>query len=157
MERDRYPGFPGFRMYHEFFAGLGGAFEPVICTEGEKRRLLCGIRGLVGHPTHEFRLLREDLELTARIREARRYDANRLFVRFEFRRMEPNCTWSRPLQMMALFDEHLQLTGHCILCGKCVTRDFARAEALLTEAVEACPDRKDFAADLERARNGENL
>ena len=47
--------------------------------------------------------------------------------------------------------------GHCLLCGRCVERAFARAEALLEEAVAVCPDRKDFAESLEQARNREEI
>ena len=45
--------------------------------------------------------------------------------------------------------------AHCILCGKCVERDLARAEELLTAAVEACPAREDFARDLAIVQSGE--
>ena len=47
--------------------------------------------------------------------------------------------------------------GHCLICGRCVETDFERAESLLEEAVEACPDRADFAENLEKARNRESI
>ena len=43
--------------------------------------------------------------------------------------------------------------GNCLLCGECAGKDLGRACSLLEKAVAANPDRKDFAENLERARN----
>ena len=43
--------------------------------------------------------------------------------------------------------------GSCLLCGECAGKNASRARLLLEKAVAANPDRKDFAENLERARN----
>ena len=40
--------------------------------------------------------------------------------------------------------------AHCLLCGKCVPKDVARAETLLVEAIRANHDREDWQKDLAR-------
>lgn len=115
MEANLFPVLPGFRMHRDFFALLGENFEPVALEEEEKRRYERQISELMGVPTHEFRQLRADLKLTASVREARRYSEGRLFVRFEFRRLEPDCDWSGPRQLMAVFDEHGALVAYTVM------------------------------------------
>lgn len=40
--------------------------------------------------------------------------------------------------------------AHCLLCGKCVPKDVARAETLLVEAIRVNHDHEDWQRDLER-------
>lgn len=91
---------PGFQMFNAFFSDLKGAFEPVACSNMEKREYVDALKTLPGSPAQEFRTLREDLDLTAKVREVRRYGKDKTFVRFEFKRLDSNCTWSRPFQFM---------------------------------------------------------
>ena len=115
MGEDRFPELPGFRLYDDFFAGLGDDFEPVALGAEDKQAYEREIASLIGYPPHEFYELRGDLGLTAKVREARRYDEDRLFVRFEFRRLEPQGTWSGPCQLMALFDAQRKLSAYTVL------------------------------------------
>ena len=66
----------------------------------------------------DFLRLREDLELTAKVREARRYADGRTFVRYEFNRVESNCTWSRPYQLMTVFGQIGDLESYTVLGGR---------------------------------------
>lgn len=106
---------PGFRMFNAFFADLKGDFEPVVCTPKEKREYVASLKTLTGYPAHEFGFLREDLDLTAKVREMRRYGVDKTFVRFEFKRLESNCTWSVPFQLMGIFDDLKNLTSYTVM------------------------------------------
>ena len=77
---------PRFKMFNAFFADLKGDFAPTQLTETEKEVYRKSICSLVGWPMEEFMTLREDLEITAHVREARKYANGRSFVRYEFRR-----------------------------------------------------------------------
>ena len=96
---------PGFKMFNAFFSDLKGAFEPTILTEKQKAVFPQAIAALDGSPKEALRPLREDFGLTAKVREARKYEDGRTFVRYEFNRLESNCTWSRPYQLGAAFRE----------------------------------------------------
>ena len=115
MKEDRFPELPRFKMYNEFFAGLGNDFEPVALGRQEKKGLIREISQIEGHPNHEFRQLREDLALSAQVREVRRYADGKMYVRFEFRRMESNCDWSIPYQMLAMFDGSGKLESYTVV------------------------------------------
>ena len=109
---------PGFKMFNAFFFDLKGAFEPTMLTEKQKEVFRQAIAALDGSPKEVFRPLREDLELTAKVREARRYADGRMFVRCEFNRLESNCTWSRPYQLMAVFGQIGDLESYTVLRGR---------------------------------------
>ena len=109
---------PGFKMFNAFFADLKGPFEPMVLTNKEKDAFRKAICVLGGSPKEALRPLCEDLELTAKIREARRYAGGWTFVRYEFRRLESNCTWSRSYQFMAAFDNIGNLKSYTVLCGR---------------------------------------
>lgn len=109
---------PGFKMFNAFFSDLKGAFEPTILTEKQKAVFRQAIAALDGSPKEALRPLREDLGLTAKVREARRYSDGRTFVRYEFNRLESNCTWSRPYQLMAVFGQIGDLESYTVLRGR---------------------------------------
>lgn len=109
---------PGFRPFNAFFAELKGAFEPVACTEDERRGYVEALQTLAGTPAQEFHTLREDLALTAKVREVRRYGEERTFVRFEFKRLGSDCTWSPPYQLMAVFDDLGTLVCYTVLAER---------------------------------------
>lgn len=109
---------PGFKMFNMFFADLKGTFEPTMLTEKQKEVYRKSIVALNGSPKEAFRPLREDLELTAKVREARLYADGRTFVRYEFRRLGSNCTWSRPYQLMAIFSQDGDLESYTVLRGR---------------------------------------
>ena len=106
---------PGFQMFNAFFSDLKGAFEPVACSNKEKREYVDALKTLPGSPAQEFRTLREDLDLTAKVREVRRYGKDKTFVRFEFKRLDSNCTWSRPFQFMGIFDDLKNLVSYTVM------------------------------------------
>ena len=109
---------PGFKMFNAFFSDLKGAFEPTILTEKQKAVFLQAISALDGSPQEVLRPLREDLGLTAKVREARQYEDGRTFVRYEFNRLESNCTWSAPYQLMAAFGQTGNLESYTVLRGR---------------------------------------
>ena len=109
---------PGFKMFNAFFSDLKGAFEPAMLTKKQKEVFRRAIAALGGSPKEAFRPLREDLELTVKVREARRYADGRTFVRYEFNRVESNCTWSRPYQLMAVFGQIGDLESYTVLDGR---------------------------------------
>ena len=109
---------PGFKMFNAFFSDLKGAFEPTILTEKQKAVFLQAISALDGSPQEVLRPLREDLGLTAKVRETRRYADGRTFVRYEFNRLESNCTWSAPYQLMAAFGQTGNLESYTVLRGR---------------------------------------
>ena len=106
---------PGFQMFNAFFSDLKGAFEPMACSNKEKREYVDALKTLPGSPAQEFRTLREDLDLTAKVREVRRYGKDKTFVRFEFKRLDSNCTWSRPFQFMGIFDDLKNLVSYTVM------------------------------------------
>lgn len=105
---------PGFKMFNAFFSDLKGAFEPTILTEKQKAVFRQAIAALDGSPKEALRPLREDFGLTAKVREARKYEDGRTFVRYEFNRLESNCTWSRPYQLMAAFGQVGDLESYTV-------------------------------------------
>jgi len=109
---------PGFCTYREFFNRLGGPFENVIPAEGEKKMLVQALQRIDGAPGHEFRQLRDDLDLTARVREVRRYGGNRTFVRFEYQRLIHPAEWGLPLQLMVLFGRNRRILAYTVLQGR---------------------------------------
>ena len=121
---------PRFKKFNAFFSDLTGEFEPTMLTAKEKNVCLKAIASIDGESKIEFMELREDLELTAKVRETRRYPDGRMFVRFEFRRLEEtgaSCSsvdenygfvWSRPYQLMAVFDSMLTLESYTVLPGR---------------------------------------
>lgn len=121
---------PGFKKFNAFFSNLTGAFEPMKLSAKEKYVFLKAIAALDGESKVEFLELREDIELTATVREARRYPDGRMFVRFEFKRMEEtgaSCSstdksygfiWSKPYQLMAVFDSMWTLESYTVLPGR---------------------------------------
>ena len=109
---------PGFKMFNAFFSDLKGAFEPTILTEKQKAVFRQAIAALDGSPKEALRPLREDFGLTAKVREARQYEDGRTFVRYEFNRLESNCTWSRPYQLMAAFGRVGDLESYTVLRGR---------------------------------------
>lgn len=109
---------PGFKMFNAFFSDLKGAFEPTILTEKQKAVFRQAIAALDGSPKEALRPLREDFGLTAKVREARQYEDGRTFVRYEFNRLESNCTWSRPYQLMAAFGQVGDLESYTVLRGR---------------------------------------
>ena len=118
MKRRLSDALPCFKMFNAFFSDLNGAFEPTMLTEKQKAVFRQAIAALDGSPKEGFRPLREDLELTAKVREARRYADGRTFVRYEFNRLESNCTWSRPYQLMAVFGQIGDLESYTVLRGR---------------------------------------
>ena len=121
---------PGFQTFNAFFADLEGDFEPIQLSDKENAAFLKVLVSLDGAAKMEFRELREDLELTARIREARRYADGRTFVRVEFRHLEEtdhSCSsagqpcgfaWTGPYQLMAAFDSAGALDSYTVLPGR---------------------------------------
>lgn len=126
---------PKFKKFNAFFSDLTGAFEPVMLTAKEKDVFLKAIVSLDGESRIEFLELREDLELTATVRETRRYPGGKTFVRFEFKRMEEtgaSCSstsedygfvWSRPYQLMAVFNSMWTLESYTVLPGRDIMTD----------------------------------
>ena len=108
----------GFKMFNAFFADLKGSFEPTILTEKEKEVFRKTLALLNGEPKEALQTLREDIDLTAKVREARRYADGKTFVRYEFNRLESDCTWSRPYQLMAVFDRLGDLESYTVLRGR---------------------------------------
>ena len=129
MDKSIAESLPGFKMFNDFFADLKGDFEPVVLAEGEKELYLRALGALDGADKIDFLELREDLELTAKVREARRYAGGRMYVRFEFRRLSDTAKscestdeqysfeWSRPYQLMVLFDGHGHIDSYTVLSG----------------------------------------
>ena len=129
MEKSVPESLPGFKMFNDFFANLKGDFEPVALAEGEKALYLRSLGSLDGAAKMDFLELREDLELTAKVREARRYADGRMYVRFEFRRLRDTAKsceatdeqysfgWSRPYQLMMVFDRHGHIDSYTVLSG----------------------------------------
>ena len=121
---------PGFQTFNAFFADLKGDFEPTRLTDKENAAYLKALASIDGASTMDFLGLREDLELTARIREARRYAGGRTFVRVEFRRLEEtdcSCSsagqpcgfaWKGPYQLMTAFDSAGELDSYTVLPGR---------------------------------------
>ena len=121
---------PGFQTFNAFFADLEGDFEPIQLSDKENAAFLKALASIDGAAKMEFRELREDLELTARIREARRYADGRTFVRVEFRHLEEtdhSCSsagqpcgfaWTGPYQLMAAFDSAGALDSYTVLPGR---------------------------------------
>ena len=121
---------PGFQTFNAFFADLKGDFEPTRLTDKENAACLKALASIDGASTMDFLGLREDLELTARIREARQYADGRTFVRVEFRRLketDSSCssagqpcgfTWKGPYQLMAAFDSAGELDSYTVLPGR---------------------------------------
>ncbi len=123
--------FPRFKKFNAFFSGLTGDFEPANLTEKEKAASLKAIASIDGASRMDFWSLREDLELTATVREARRYANGATFVRFEFKRLNDtarSCSpkarygfrWSRPYQLMAVFDPMWTLESYTVLPGRAI-------------------------------------
>ena len=106
---------PQFRLLNEFFGLLKGEFEPLRISEAEKRAYVEALMKLIGSPAHLFRQLRDDLDLTARVRESRRYDGNRYFVRFDFRRMTKRNGFGLPIQLMAIFDGQRNVIAYTVV------------------------------------------
>lgn len=106
---------PDFRMYHAFFEELGDDFDPMTLSEDEKRESVEALWKLTGSPAHEFRQLCDDLNLTAQVREARRYAEDRIYVRFDFRRMTDSGGFGEPLQLMVVFDELWNIQMYTVL------------------------------------------
>ncbi len=126
--------FPRFKKFNAFFSGLTGDFEPTNLTEKEKAASLKAIASIDGAARMDFWSLREDLELTATVREARRYANGTTFVRFEFKRLNDtarSCSpkarygfrWSRPYQLMAMFDPMWTLESYTVLPGRDVVSE----------------------------------
>lgn len=109
---------PGFRTFNPFFAELREPFEPVACGEPEKRAYVRALAALHGRPAHLFRQVREDIALTAVVREVRRYGGDRTFVRFEFTPMGAHCVWGDPVQLMVVFDELGNIVRYTVLRGR---------------------------------------
>lgn len=128
MEKSIAESLPGFKMFNDFFADLKGDFEPVALSEGEKELYLRALGSLDGAEKMHFLELREDLELTAKVREARRYADGKMYVRFEFKRLKDTAKscesdeqysfeWSRPYQLMVLFDGQGHIGSYTVLSG----------------------------------------
>jgi len=129
MEKSITGSLPGFKMFNDFFANLKGDFEPVALAEDEKELYLRSLGSLDGAAKMDLLELREDLELTAKVREARRYADGRMYVRFEFRRLSDTAKscesideqysfeWSRPYQLMMVFDRHGHIDSYTVLSG----------------------------------------
>ena len=128
MEKSIAESLPGFKMFNDFFAGLKGDFEPVALSEGEKESYIRMLGSLDGADKLDFLELREDLELTAKVREARRYADGKMYVRFEFRRLgdtakscesdeQYSFEWSCPYQLMVAFDRHGHIDLYTVLGG----------------------------------------
>lgn len=126
--------FPRFKKFNAFFSGLTGDFEPTNLTEKEKEAALKAIASIDGASRMDFWSLREDLELTATVREARRYANGATFVRFEFKRLNDtarSCSpkarygfrWSRPYQLMAMFDPMWTLESYTVMPGRDVVSE----------------------------------
>ena len=118
MESSLSKSLPGFKMFNAFFADLKGSFEPTILTDKEKEVFRRTLALLDGEPKEVLQTLREDLDLTAKVREARQYADGRTFVRYEFNRLNANCTWSRPYQLMAVFGQLGGLESYTVLRGR---------------------------------------
>ncbi|MBQ3288037.1 MAG: sel1 repeat family protein [Kiritimatiellae bacterium] len=118
MQQKLSDALPGFKMFNAFFAGLKGDFKPMPLTDNEKAAFKKRLADLNGKPKELFMTLHEDLELTAQVREARRYADGRTFVRYEFRRLGYRCAWSRPYQLMVVFDRIGNLDSYTVLRGR---------------------------------------
>ena len=129
MEKSITESLPGFKMFNDFFAHLKGDFEPAVPTESEKESYLRALGSLDGADKMDFLALREDLELTTKVREVRRYADGRMYVRFEFRRLgdtaksceatdeQYSFEWSRLYELMMVFDWHGHIDSYTVLSG----------------------------------------
>lgn len=115
MNRTLQRHLPGFQMFRGFFDRLGEDFKPVKAADAEKRHFLKALKMLGGTSAHEFRQLRDDLELTARVRDVRRRGEDEVYVRFDFRRMERDGRFGLPLQLMVLFNGHGKIRSYTVL------------------------------------------
>ena len=159
--------FPRFKKFNAFFADLKGDFEPTILTEKEKEASLKAVASIDGVSTMDFWSLREDLELTAAVREARRYANGTIFVRFEFKRLEEtgaSCastedsygfTWSRPYHLMAAFDPMWTFESYTVLPGRDVVAEGLEFSVSSSKSGSLrYEDTDDVAYVLDRLTNG---
>lgn len=115
MNRRCVNSLPRFRMFNAFFGLLRGGFEPLRISEAEKRAYVQALKNLGGSPLHLFRQLRDDLDLTARVREARRYDGNRFYIRFDFFRMTKLGWTGMPIQLMVIFNGSKDIVSYTVV------------------------------------------
>lgn len=113
---------PRFLLYKEFFAQLGPDFRSVTLKKSEKKICLEAMKAIDGGPHCVMREFRDDFDLTAVVREARRYCEN-TFVRAEFHHMRCDGEWSAPVQFMALFDSRFNLCSYTVLVDRGELKD----------------------------------
>lgn len=167
MEINLSDALPGFKKFNAFFADLKGDFEPAQLTDKEKGTFLKAISSIDGASKIEFLEFREDFELTAKVREARRYADGRTFVRFEFRRLEERAAscasddcpsefvWTNPCQLMAVFDSADSLDSYTVLPDR---DDMPDGLAFAVQSIEPGPlyyeDTDDIAYVLDQLKIG---
>ena len=108
---------PGFLTYAEFFERLGGGGTPVPLSADEKKDLVGRLAQIGGRPRYVFEGVREDILKTAEVKECRRYQDRKCYVRYEVQAMLSDCSWDGPHELLSVWGADGQLESYTFLHG----------------------------------------
>ena len=119
---------PGFLTYAEFFERLGGRGTPVRLSAAEKKDLVGRLAQIGGRPRYLFEGVREDILKTAEVKECRRYQDGKCYVRYEVQAMLSDCSWDGPHELLSVWNADGRLESYTFVHG--TGRDTAVAATL---------------------------
>ena len=107
----------GFSTYEGFFSEMRGARAP-LCVDADGKVDLCKrLKCLRGEPGYLFDEVREDLLMTAAVKEVCACDHGQLYVRYEVCTLKENCEWDGPYQLLTLWSHEGALLSYTFVHG----------------------------------------